>query len=226
MADETRRTLKSPRQRARRRPVRRRPSMGRRAALAAFVLALALCAAGVIARQLAPQGNTAQQRFDAIVVLGVPADKDGNPTPDQLSRVIEAVHEYERGVAPHIVMTGGPTTANFVEAQVMARTAEAQGVPPAAIVVEPAALNTIQNACYSTRLMKQRGWTSAEVVTSPAHLARSGLIFSRMPIAWRMHAAPGIAPPSATERAAKEAVEVAKTARYVLWAQWVDRCAP
>ncbi len=70
-------------------------------ALFATVLAiLALIAWGVLARQFAPASNTSLTRFDAIIVLGSPADRDGNPTPTQLARVTEAVHEYERGVAP------------------------------------------------------------------------------------------------------------------------------
>ena len=64
----------------------------------------------------------------------------------------------------------------------MARTAEAQGVPESAIFVEPSARDTIQNACFAARIMKAHGWTSAEVVSSPSHLPRAALIFSRLPI--------------------------------------------
>jgi hypothetical protein len=49
------------------------------------------------------------------------ADSDGNPTPTQLARVTEAVHEYERGVAPRLILTGGAVLNRFVEARVMAR---------------------------------------------------------------------------------------------------------
>ncbi len=36
---------------------------------------------------LAPASNTSLTRFDAIIVLGYPADSDGNPTPELLARV-------------------------------------------------------------------------------------------------------------------------------------------
>src|SRR4051794_8121405 len=79
----------------------------------------------VVARRMAPMANTTRDRFDAILVLGTPADDDGNPTPDQLARVTEAVKEYERAVAKHIVFTGGAGHNQFAEADVMARVAAA-----------------------------------------------------------------------------------------------------
>ena len=82
-----------------------------------------------VERHLAPTSNTSLTRFDAIIVLGTPADDDGNPTPYQLASVTEAVHEYSRGIAPRLILTGGAAHNRFVEARVMARTAEAQGIP-------------------------------------------------------------------------------------------------
>ena len=71
----------------------------------------------ILARAFAPTGNTARTRFDAIIVLGTPADSEGNPTPAQLARVTEGVHEYERGVAPRLILTGGKTNHGFIEAR-------------------------------------------------------------------------------------------------------------
>jgi uncharacterized SAM-binding protein YcdF (DUF218 family) len=195
-----------------------------RGMLLAVVLVAGLLAWGYLARRLAPRGNTEQTRFDAIIVLGDPTDADGNPTPIELARVTEAVHEYERGVAPHLIFTGAAVKNQFVEAQVMARTAEAQGIPAPAVVVEPDARDTIQNACYAVRLMKARGWESAEVVSSAWHLRRAGLIFSRMPIAWRAHAAPPLEP--GTHGNAAALLETLKTVRYLVWARPMERCEP
>jgi uncharacterized SAM-binding protein YcdF (DUF218 family) len=177
-----------------------------------------------LARAFAPQSNVSLDHFDAIVVLGYPADNDGNPTPTQLARVTEAVHEYERGIAPRLIVTGGSVSNRFVEAQVMARTAEAQGVPPPAIFVETHARDTIQNACYAARIMQAYGWNSAEIVSSPSHLPRAGLIFSRLPIEWRMHAAPSLEPPSPISSRFLSALETLKTVRYLGWARWSERC--
>ena len=65
-------------------------------------------------------------------------------------------------------------TTRFVEADVMAGAAAAQGIPPSAIFVETKAHDTIQNACYSARIMQAHGWHSAEIVSSAYHLPRAG----------------------------------------------------
>jgi uncharacterized SAM-binding protein YcdF (DUF218 family) len=75
----------------------------------------------------------------------------------------------------------------------MAALAERQGVPASAIVKEPRALNTIQNLYYSEQIMRQHGWTSAEIISSPDHLPRAALIVqalarSQPAIQWHTHA--------------------------------------
>lgn len=190
------------------------------AAVAAAVLLLGLAA---LERALAPAGNTNAAHVDAIIVLGASLDRDGHPSPILLSRVTEGVREYERGVASHLIMTGADSHG-FPQAATMARTAEAQGVPATAIILEPNAGDTIENACFSERIMKERGWHTAEVVTSPNHLQRSNLIFSRFPLEWRGHAAPPLS--SAATRWFDGPLEVLKTARYVTYAQWTESCRP
>ena len=189
-----------------------------------MALVVVLVVWAVMARAFAPAGNTARTRFDAIIVLGTPADSEGNPTPAQLARVTEAVREYERGVAPRLIVTGGSTRGQFVEAQGMARAAEAEGVPASAIFEEPEALDTIHNACYSARIMKTHGWRSAEVVSAASHLPRAGLIFSRLSLEWRAHAAPPLEPEGTLSRESFEALEILKTLRYLVYANWADRC--
>ena len=197
-----------------------------RLALAGLGSIVLLLGWGIAARQLAPLSNTSLTRFDAIIVLGSPADNDGNPTPALLARVSEGVHEYMRGAAPRLILTGGAAHNRFVEARVMARSAQAQGVPREAIFLEPEARDTIQNACYAARIMKAHGWRSAEVVSSAAHLPRAGLIFSRLPLEWRMEAAPPLAPESALYSGASSVMETLKTVRYLVWARPAERCEP
>jgi uncharacterized SAM-binding protein YcdF (DUF218 family) len=210
----------------RRGPTRRPLGWKARLTLAVGAAVLAVLAWAAVARGLAPATNTALTRFDAIIVLGTSADSDGNPTPEQLARVTEAVNEYKRGVAPRLILTGGAAHNRFVEAQVMERSAEAQGVPESAILLEPQAKDTIQNACYSVRIMRAHGWRSAEVVSSASHLPRASLIFKSLPIEWGAHPAPSLSPESAAYQSAVAAVEVVKTARYLIWARWMDHCEP
>ena len=193
---------------------------------AAIALILGLPAWAALARRFAPGGNTALTRFDAIIVLGAPADPDGNPTPAQLARVGEGVHEYERGIAPRLILTGGAAHNQFVEAQVMARAAHAKGIPESAIFVESASMDTIQNACYAARIMKAHGWHSAEVISSQAHLPRAGLIFDRLQLEWRTRAASPLQPESELQKAASTAIETLKTVRYLVWTRQLERCEP
>lgn len=187
---------------------------------------LSLLAWGMLARHFAPVSNTSLDRFDAIIVLGYRADSDGNPSPTQLSRVNEAVREYKRGVAPRLILTGGAAHNNFFESKVMAKAAHAQGIPASAIFEEPQAMDTIQNACYSLRIMKAHGWHSAEVVSSAPHLPRTGLIFNRLPLEWRTHAAPPLTPQSAIYSSAVSAIETLKTVRYLVWSRQMEPCEP
>jgi uncharacterized SAM-binding protein YcdF (DUF218 family) len=172
-----------------------------------------------------PVSSSPAPRFDAIIVLGSGVNRDGNLTPLTLARVTEAVHEYERGVAPRLILTGG-IIHGFDEASTMARIAQADGVPASNLVLEPNARNTIQNACFSVRIMQQRGWHSAEVVTSSAHLPRADLVFSATPIQWRGHAAPPLEPQSAFAARAAAADEVLHTLYYLVISRWAEPCSP
>jgi uncharacterized SAM-binding protein YcdF (DUF218 family) len=195
-------------------------------ALISILLIVGLMGGGAVARLLAPTSNTSLTRFDAIIVLGTPADRDGNPKPELLARVTEGVREYERGVAPRLILTGGAAHNRFTEARVMAGIAYAQGIPESAIFMEPEARDTIENACYAERIMKAHGWRSAEVVSNATHLPRAGIIFNRLPLEWRTHAAPMLEPEPAGYAEAAASFEDLKTVRYLIWTRWSERCEP
>lgn len=195
-----------------------------RGIFAGAALILGLFAWAAIERALAPTSNTTQDHFDVLIVLGSPVDPDGNPSPHELARVTEAVHEYERGVAPRIIFTGGAVANRFVEAQVMARTAEAQGIPASAVLEDPVARDTMENTCNALRIMRSHGWDSAEVISSPSHLPRAALILSHLPIEWRVHAAPALGPVGSAKAAWQSAIEILKTVHYLVWSRQMERC--
>ena len=151
----------------------------------------------LLAWWMLPTHNTTQTHFDTIIVLGYPALGDGSASPEQIARTLEGVREYKAGVATHILFTGGAAHNAFAESHVMAQTALTQGVPAEAIVEEPQARNTIENIYYSAHIMSEHGWNSAEIVSSPNHLPRAGLVVNEfdkthpaLAIHWRTHAAP------------------------------------
>lgn len=209
---------------ARRTPRRHRSWRARLILIAAAIVLICILWA-VFTRASAPTGNTSADHFDAIIVLGSGVHRDGTPSPNLLARVTESVHEYERGVAPRLIMTGG-VMHGFDEARLMARIAQAQGVPASNLVLEPNAGNPIQSACFSIRIMRQNGWRSAEIVATPAHLPRADLVFSATPIQWRGHAAPLLTPQSALAARAAAADEVLHTLYYLAFSRWAERCSP
>jgi uncharacterized SAM-binding protein YcdF (DUF218 family) len=134
-----------------------------------------------------PHTNTSLTHFDTLIVLGYPSDPDGTPSPEQRERVLEAVREFRKGVAPYIIMSGGAAHNQFAEADSMKRLAVSLGVPADAVLEDAAAQNTLQNILFSSRIMAAHHWNSAEVISTPSHLPRAALILQHYPIAWRTH---------------------------------------
>jgi len=126
---------------------------------------------------LAPAIQHRAQPFDAIIVLGSPADSDGNPKDTQQARVTEAVNVIQAGVASHIILTGGASAIRFVERASWPRSAQAQGIPESALLEDTQARDTVENACYSLRIMKDHGWRSGNCQQA-YQLPRAGLIFN------------------------------------------------
>lgn len=139
----------------------------------------------------APSKNATLTGVDALIVLGCPTDPDGSPSVEQRERVMEAVREFKKGVSNHIIMTGAAAHNRFVEADSMARLAEANGVPATALVEESQAQNTVENIYYSNEIMKANGWHSTEVISTAYHLPRTALILHHYPqLKWKTRGVP------------------------------------
>jgi uncharacterized SAM-binding protein YcdF (DUF218 family) len=202
-----------------RRAARKRKPLGWRFRLAAYTILVLVLLLGwaELDRRFAPRSNTARERFDAILVFGCKAAPSGGPSACELARVSEAVHEYRRGVAPRLILTGGAVHNQYIESKVMAAAARAEGIPDSALYLDTESRDTIQNAKNALRILQSHGWSSAELVSSPQHLPRIGLIFKRLPVEWRLHAAPPLEPESRLKASLLSAVEVLKTVHFLLW---------
>ena len=172
-----------------------------------IILIIVTLVGATISYRTIPIGNAILPQFDAIIVLGTPANPDGTPSPEQRERTLEGIREYKEGIAPHLIFTGAAAHNQFVEAHVMAVLALSQGVPSGAIIEEDRAQNTVQNIFYSRQIMSNSGWNSAEIVSSPSHLPRTALILEHYPIQWSTHPAPWPPEYSMWQRAAHYAVE-------------------
>lgn len=122
-----------------------------------------------LARWLAA-GDKALEPADVIIVL----------SGEQGERVETGVKLYKRGFAPRLLMTGGPVEWNVPAADIMVWQAESLGVLPENIILERRASSTYENAVYSLDILKEKGWRSAIVVTSPYHLRRTRFIFEKV----------------------------------------------
>lgn len=132
-------------------------------------------------------GDTPEERCAMVVLTG------GNQAPLQgtwrserlagssLPRAIGAARVYHRRPVGHVIITGRGEPIGFPDetAAAMADVMAAFGVPRDRIVIEPMALNTRQNAQFSTRIVRDLGAEKTLVVTSALHMSRSVLEFER-----------------------------------------------
>jgi uncharacterized SAM-binding protein YcdF (DUF218 family) len=118
--------------------------------------------------------NELQKQFDVIVVLGAALTADGELGTALAERVCAGVAAWRAGRAPQLMMTG------VHEAEKMKARAVALGVPAAAILVEPTARTTRENALRCAELMGRHQLVRALVVTQAYHRLRAVAAFRRV----------------------------------------------
>jgi len=110
---------------------------------------------------------------DAVVVLGA-AQFWGRPSPVLEARLQHALELYEQDVAPRIITVGGKQPAdNTTEAQAGKDWLVGNGVSRSRVVAVRTGADTLESLTAVAERMAERGWTSATIVTDPAHEARS-----------------------------------------------------
>lgn len=108
----------------------------------------------------------------AIVVLGA-AQYDGRPSPVLRARLDHALELWNRGLAGHLILTGGKgagdtTTEAAVGRLYMLR----RGVPDSAMLLENAGRNTDESLGGVAQLMSERRLGDAILVSDPFHMMR------------------------------------------------------
>jgi uncharacterized SAM-binding protein YcdF (DUF218 family) len=119
---------------------------------------------------------------DLIVVFGARTYADGTPSDALADRVRTECDLYHEGLAPIVVMSGGPGDGAVHETQAMMELAVSLGVPPEAILLEPLGLNTFATARNTAQLMQSRKATRLLAVSHFYHLPRIKLSFARQGI--------------------------------------------
>lgn len=120
---------------------------------------------------------------DVIVLLGGgivegAADLTGDsaPSPDMMCRLVDTVR-LQRQTGKPVIVAGGKVEDGPSEASVVKRFLVEFGVPAEAVILDERSRDTVENARYSARIMKERGFRQALIVTSGYHLRRSLLLF-------------------------------------------------
>ena len=116
------------------------------------------------------------QPHDVVIVLGCPSESDGSPSTCQIERARITEQLYDADWAAHFIVTGAAVHNAHVEADALFALLVQRGIPAESIVKEPLAEHTDENLYYATRIMQERGWTSALVVSEdPGHLMMTAL---------------------------------------------------
>lgn len=108
-----------------------------------------------------------------IVVLGYGLLPDGALRPELENRLTAAWMQAIAAPLSPVVVTGGNPQNGISEAEAMKRWLIGRGLPADRIHVEDRAGSTVQNALFSTKMLRDLGATSAVVVTSPNHIRRA-----------------------------------------------------
>jgi uncharacterized SAM-binding protein YcdF (DUF218 family)/glycosyltransferase involved in cell wall biosynthesis len=126
---------------------------------------------------------------DVIVVFAGGVGESGKAGGGTQERIQHAIDLYATGRSRHLVLSSG-YVYSFPEAEVMRTLAVDRGVPPEAIVLEQRSTNTFQNVTFVHEILRDRGWTSVLLVSSPYHMRRALLVWRKVAPGIRVIPAP------------------------------------
>lgn len=135
-----------------------------------LIVALSIAIAG-----FADQSGNA----DLIIVPGNTIQADGTPSDRLKARLDVAATLFRQNKAPRIFVSGGLGKEGFDEARSMAAYLVAIGIPAAAIVQDPAGIDTAATARNAARYLQEHKQSRAIVATQFFHVARTALALRR-----------------------------------------------
>lgn len=131
------------------------------------------------------------EKYDVIVVLGAAVWSRGRPSPTLNRRVRRGIELFHAGEADCLLFTGGLGRHPPAEAEVMRRIALEEGIDAGRIEIETASRNTLENAVNSAKIMSDKDWRSAVLVSDRIHLPRALLVFRSLGIKVRARGVSG-----------------------------------
>ena len=133
-------------------------------------------------------------RAEAIVVLGCRVHPCGRLTAAAAGRASAAAAAFRAGVAPRVIASGGRRWGAQIEAVALKGALVDRGVPERAVLTELWSFTTVENAIFTSALLRRLGVGSAVIVTCSWHVPRALMSFRAAGIdasAWPRPAVPG-----------------------------------
>jgi len=140
-----------------------------------LLIAAVLAGSGVFTAVCVCAGRERNIRpCDCLIVLGARVWPDGRMSNALRYRCESALKAWKAGVAPNIIVTGGQGEDEpDAEASVMREYFIQNGVPETDVFAEDVSVNTIENLSNAREIMRQKGWTTAALVTNDYHVERA-----------------------------------------------------
>jgi vancomycin permeability regulator SanA len=117
---------------------------------------------------------------DLAVVLGNKVEPNGQPSARLQARLDKTIELYQQGMFPNIIVSGGVGIEGFDEAKVMKQYLVAHGLPEKNIFLDSNGNTTYLTAQNTARIMKDKGWQSAMVISQYFHIPRTKLALHRL----------------------------------------------
>jgi len=113
------------------------------------------------------------RRADVIIILGCAVWPGERPSPSLEARVQHGILLYQRGMADHLVLSGGVGRYPPAEAEVMRRLALSHGVPEQSLILDTESSSTIESIQRAGSTMQKHDWNTAIIVSDPFHIYRA-----------------------------------------------------
>lgn len=111
---------------------------------------------------------------DCLIALGAKVRPDGSMSNSLRWRCEAALEAWEKGLAGEIIVCGGQGEDEpKPEADAMRKWLTERGVPAEKIHTDAVSTDTMENIANAAKIMGEKGWTTAAVVTSDYHVQRS-----------------------------------------------------
>jgi len=119
-----------------------------------------------------PRRTMPRDKHHAIVILGAGLETNGTLKPKLDGRLQQGLRLARMYPKSPIILTGGNQKGGVTEAYVMGAWLVNRGINRKRIYLEDKARNTVENALFSSAILKRLGVTHVTLVTSSSHLRR------------------------------------------------------